>query len=113
MNDIDGNTFGRQFDERVAEGLHRTVHITFDHNVKFLIIAEFEATTNLVESKHFGSTQVLFTLELHAFVCNVASFLFGFHYVELVAGLWCSIEAEYCSSMGWRHFLNADSAFVE
>ena len=113
VNHVDGNRLCGEFDERIAQSLHRTVYVTLHHDVEFLVVTEFQATANLIEGEHLRRAEVLFALQLQTFVGNFACLLFRFHHVKLVASLRSTVETEHRGSVSRKHLFHAHTAFVE
>ena len=94
MDDTDSNLLGGQFDERVAQSLHRTVHIALDDDVEFLEATLCYTVAYFFERGTVAGAQALLTLQLQSFVGDVANFLFRLHHVEGVACLRGTVEAQ-------------------
>ena len=104
---------GRELDERVGQGLDRAVHVALDNHVQFVEVAEGLAAGEFLEGEAHLGAQSLFALELFAFGCDFAGFLFGLEHVECVAGLGSAVEAQDECRGGGTGFLDTLVAFVE
>ncbi len=94
VNDIDLDILGGEFDERVAEGFHGTIHVALDDDVEFLEVADSETASDFIESDVLLGADGLLALQLLALVGNLACLLFGGQDVELVARLRRAVETE-------------------
>ena len=94
MDDIDLDILCGEFDKRVLDSLHGSVHVRFDDNIEFLEVSDSQTATDFFQSDMFLRADGLFALELLAFVCDVACLLLRRDDIELITGLRRSVETE-------------------
>ena len=70
MDDVHSDLFGGEFDERVCESLHGTVHITLDDDIQFLEVSDGDTAADLVEGHVLLGLDALDPDELLALVGN-------------------------------------------
>ena len=87
MDDVDLDLVGRELEQRVAECLHRTVHVGLDDDIEFLEVAQCNAAANLVEGHMLLCAQTQLALQLCTAVGDVLGLLLVFGDVEGVASL--------------------------
>ena len=113
VDDIHMNLLGREFDEGVAEGFDRTVHVALDDEIEVLNTTHCDVVCNIFESLTTSGTNTLLALELFTLVGNFTSLLFCFHHVELVTCCWCTVQTE---DEGWlcrKYLLDSLTALIE
>ena len=113
VDDIDLNLLCGEFDEGVAEGFDRAVHIALDDEVEFLYAAQCDVVCQLFQAAAFHGAKALLACQLFALVGNLSGFLVGVHDMESIAGLRCTVEAEHRSRLRRANLLDTLSALVE
>ena len=94
MYDTYGDLFGGKFLQRVAEGFHGTIHVTFDDEVKFLEVAQRQTAADLVEGDMFLGADALFAEDLASSVGYFFRLAFILIDLEFLTGLRRAVEAE-------------------
>ena len=113
MDDIYLNLFRRQLDQRVAQCLNRTVHVTLNDDVQFLEVTQSNTTAQLIQRKDLLRTQALLTSQLFTFVGDFTSFLIAFNNMECITCGRCTVQSQYQSRFGRSCFFDALVTFVE
>ena len=113
MDDVDLDILRGEFDERVFECLHRTVHIGFDDDIEFLEVTDSHTTTDLLKTNMFLRTDRLLALELLTFVSDVTCLLLGRQYVELVTCLRCTVETKDRTGLTRVYLIDLLTTLVE
>jgi len=107
------NLFGRQLDERVAQCLHRAVHVALHDHVQFVEVAQSQSSAHLVQRQHLLRAQALFTLQLFAFVGDLAGLLLGVEHMEGVACGGSAVQAQDEGCLRGARLLDALVTLVE
>ena len=95
MDHVHVNLLGRELDERVGKGLHRTVHVSLDDDIELLEVADGDAPSDFLEGHVLLGLDALDPYELLAPVGDGLGLLLVCHDVELVTGARGSVESEY------------------
>ena len=113
MDNVHLYLFGRQLDQRVAQRLDRTVHVTLHDDIQFVEVTQCQTTAYFVQRQHLLCTQTLLTLQLFTFVGNLTRFLFSFNYMEGVTGSGSTVQAQNQSRFRRTCLFHALVAFIE
>jgi hypothetical protein len=76
-------------------------------------VTQRQTAAHFVERQHLLRTQTLFTLQLFAFVGDLACFLLRFDYVERVASSRCTVQAQYQGRCRRTSLLHALVTLIE
>ena len=112
-NDVHLHLLGRQFDERVGEGLDRSVHVTLHDDVQLVELTQCDAVRDVVQTQRLRGAQRLFALQLCALVGNLACLLLGLHHMEGVTGCRGTVQTQDDGGLGGSGTLDALVTLVE
>ena len=87
VNDIHLYFLGGEFYQRIRQGFHRTIHVTFDNDVQFLEAANGNSSSDFIQCNMFLGPETLFTLQLFAFIGDILGLFFVFKNIEFVTRL--------------------------
>ena len=103
---------GRQLQQRIAQGFHRTIHITFDNQVKFFEITDGQASSNFIQCYVFAGTHSLLSHQLLTLVADFASRRFALGHIETLTSGGSSRKAKNLNRLSRANFCNLLTPFV-
>ena len=95
MDNVHLHLLGRKLDERIGEGLDRTVHIGLEHDVEFLEVADGDTAADFLEGDVLGGLDALDTDELLALVGDVLGLFLVVEHVEVVTCGGSTVQTEH------------------
>ena len=113
MNNRHCYFFSGKFLQRITQGFHRTVHITFDNKIELLEVTQCQAAADLIQRDMLFGTDALLAQYLRPAVGYFFSLTLIGKYFEFLSSLRCAAQSQYLYGRRGTCFIKALVALIE